>query len=94
MTESHRFPEFAEAAHSLTWSPRLRSVVGLLEHHAQLEHVVVPDPELAAEHFLAMVSGFPTILASFGLRRDPEDQERHIQHAVTLFLSGILPRDA
>jgi TetR/AcrR family transcriptional repressor of mexJK operon len=94
MTESHRFPEFAEAAHSLTWSPRLRSVVGLLEHHAQLGHVVVPDPELAAEHFLAMVSGFPTILASFGLRRDPEDEERHIQHAVTLFLLGILPRDA
>jgi TetR/AcrR family transcriptional repressor of mexJK operon len=92
MTEAHRFPEFAEAAHSMTWSPRHRSVVDLLERHAHLGHVVVPDPELAAEHFLAMVSGFPALLAAYGLRRDPEDEERHIQDAVTLFLSGVLPR--
>jgi AcrR family transcriptional regulator len=94
MTEAHRFPEFSEAAHSLTWSPRLRSVVALLERHAGLGNVVVADPELAAEQFLAMVSSFPALLAAFGLRRDPEDEERHIQHAVTLFLSGILPREA
>jgi AcrR family transcriptional regulator len=94
MTEAHRFPEFAQAAHSMTWSPRLRSVVDLLVRHARLGNVVVHDPELAAEQFLAMVSGFPGVLASFGLRRDPKDEERRIEHAVTLFLSGILPRDA
>jgi TetR/AcrR family transcriptional repressor of mexJK operon len=52
----------------------------------------VPDPELAAEQFLAMVSAFPARLASFGIRRDPDDEERHIRHAVELFLTGILPR--
>lgn len=92
MTEAHRFPEFARAAHTLAWSPRMRSVADLLEHHSHLGHVTVPDPELAAEHFLAMVSALPARLASFGLHRHPEDEEQHIQHAVDLLLTGILPR--
>ncbi|XVQ06281.1 TetR/AcrR family transcriptional regulator [Spirillospora sp. CA-255316] len=92
MSEAHHFPEFAEAAHSMTWSPRLRSVVEILEHHARAGTIVVDDLELAAEQFLAMVSGFPAMLAVFGLRRDPDDEERHIQHAVALFHAGLLPR--
>jgi AcrR family transcriptional regulator len=92
MSEAHHFPEFAEAAHSMTWSPRLRSVVEILEHHARAGTIVVDDPELAAEQFLAMVSGFPAMLAVFGLRRDPDDEERHIDHAVALFHAGLQPR--
>ncbi|MFC5750861.1 TetR/AcrR family transcriptional regulator [Actinomadura rugatobispora] len=92
MSEAHHFPEFAEAAHSMTWSPRLRSVVDVLERHARAGAIVVDDPELAAEQFLAMVSGFPAMLAVFGLRRDPDDEERHIRHAVTLFHAGLTPR--
>ncbi|GAA2410026.1 TetR/AcrR family transcriptional regulator [Actinomadura vinacea] len=92
MGEAHHFPEFAEAAHSMTWSPRLRSVVEVLERHALAGTVVVDDPELAAEQFLAMVSGFPAMLAAFGLRRDPDDEERHLEHAVALFLDGVRTR--
>jgi AcrR family transcriptional regulator len=94
MAQARHFPEFAEAAHSMTWSPRLRSVVEILERHASTGAIVVDDPELAAEHFLAMVSGFPAMLAAFGMRRDPGDEERHLEHAVRLFLSGLLPRGA
>ncbi|MCK9900103.1 TetR family transcriptional regulator [Parafrankia colletiae] len=92
MSEARRFPEFAQAAHSMAWSPRLRSVIELLERHARAGTIVVDDPELAAEQFLAMVAGFPSILAVFDLRRDNDVEQRHIEHAVELFLSGVEPR--
>jgi hypothetical protein len=39
------------------------------------------------------VCGWPAApLADCGIRRSPK-KERHLQHAVNLFLRGILPRD-
>ena len=92
MAESGRFPEFSQSAHTLMWSPRMRRLVELLDRHARGGAIVVRDVELAAEQFLAMVSLMPGRLAAFGVHRDPEDEERHIAHAVELFLSGLRPR--
>lgn len=92
MTESARFPEIAAGAHSLAWSPRMRSVMELLRHHADNGTIVVDDIEIAAEQFLALVAVMPARLAAFGVFRDPDAEERHLRHAVTLFLRGILPR--
>ncbi|MGF7237413.1 MAG: TetR/AcrR family transcriptional regulator [Frankia sp.] len=92
IAESARFPEFAASAHSLTWSPRTQSVMDLLRRHASEGTVVVEDVELAAEQFIAMVVAMPALLATFGVVRPPDVEERHLRHAVELFLNGVLAR--
>jgi AcrR family transcriptional regulator len=92
MNESARFPEFAKSARTLSWSPRLRAVVELLRRHEAAGSVDIDDIELAAEQFLAMVSVMPARLAAFGVFRTRSDEKRHLEHAVRLFLRGILPR--
>ncbi|MBV8967426.1 MAG: TetR/AcrR family transcriptional regulator [Mycobacteriaceae bacterium] len=91
-TEAHRFPEFAVGAESLGWATRQRQVMELLRRHAAVGTVEVDDIELAAEHFLAMVEAFPARLADFGIYRSRKAEQRHITHAVDLFLRGVLPR--
>lgn len=93
MNESARFPEFAVSAHSMTWSPRHRQVMDLLRHHQDGGAIQVDDLELAAGHFIAAVEHLPARLADCGIYRDPEENERHLRHAVDLFLRGILRRD-
>jgi hypothetical protein len=64
----------------------------LLRRHAELGNIDVGDPELAAEHFLAMVEAVPARMADFGVFRSKKQQERHLQYAVRLFLRGVTPR--
>lgn len=90
MSASHLFPEFAKSTQTSTWSPRHRLVVGVLRRHAERGEVAIEDPDLAANQFLALVSGFQAMLAVFGVHRDAEEEERRLQHAVTLFLHGVL----
>jgi TetR/AcrR family transcriptional regulator, mexJK operon transcriptional repressor len=92
MNESHRFPEFAISAETLGWSRRQRQVLGLLRGHEAAGEIRVDDIELAAEHFLALVEVLPARLAEFGVFRNRRQEERHLKHAVNLFLRGILPR--
>ena len=92
MNESARFPEFAASAHSMTWSPRQREVMDLLRHHQEAGTIAVDDLEVTAGHFLAMIEHLPARLADFGVYRAPQEEERHLHHAVNLFLRGILPR--
>ncbi|HKY13665.1 MAG TPA: TetR/AcrR family transcriptional regulator [Microthrixaceae bacterium] len=94
LLEAHRFPEFASEANLDTWRQNVKVVVDLLEAQLDSGAVVVDDLELAADQFIAMIAGASTILADFGVRRSREDEARHIDQAVTLFLSGILPRKA
>jgi len=90
--EAHRFPEFALGAESLGWARRQQQVMDLLVHHSKLGTIDVDDVELSAEHFLAMVEVMPARLADFGLYRSAADEERHLLHAVDLFLRGVLTR--
>jgi AcrR family transcriptional regulator len=89
MNESARFPEFAISAHSMNWSARQREVMDLLHVHREAGVVDVDDLELAAGHFIAMVEHLPTRLAECGIYRTPEEEERHLRHAVRLFVRGI-----
>nr|WP_242660245.1 TetR/AcrR family transcriptional regulator [Mycobacterium mantenii] len=93
MNESARFPEFAVSAHSMTWSPRHRQVMDLLARHQQAGTIEVDDLEVAAGHFIALVEHLPARLADCGIYRSPEEDERHLQCAVDLFLRGVLRRD-
>ncbi len=92
IAEAARFPEFATSAHSLTWLPRMREVMDLLGRHAAAGTVTIADVELAAEQFIAMVAVMPSLLATFGVFRSAEAEERHLRHAVDLFLNGVLAR--
>jgi TetR/AcrR family transcriptional regulator, mexJK operon transcriptional repressor len=89
MNESARFPEFAISAHSMNWSARQREVMDLLQLHREAGVIDVDDLELAAGHFIAMVEHLPTRLAECGIYRTPEEEERHLRHAVRLFVRGI-----
>jgi TetR/AcrR family transcriptional regulator, mexJK operon transcriptional repressor len=93
MNESARFPEFAISAHSMTWSGRHRQVMDLLRRHQENGSIEVDDLELAAGHFIAMIEHLPARLADCGIYRSADEEERHLQHAVNLFLRGIQPRD-
>ncbi|MGW5382547.1 TetR/AcrR family transcriptional regulator [Nocardia sp. NPDC003963] len=92
MNESARFPEFAITADSMMWSGRQRAVVRVLRRGTTEGTVDVDDIELAAEHFLAMVELVPGRMADFGFFRSKQQEERHLQHAVRLFLRGAAPR--
>ncbi|MGW0180606.1 TetR/AcrR family transcriptional regulator [Nocardia sp. NPDC003345] len=94
MNESSRFPEFAVSAETVAWSPRLRAVRDLLRRHLEAGHIelAADDLELAAEHFLVLVESEPWRMAEFGVYRTPEQADRHLRFAVTLFLRALLPR--
>jgi len=91
VAEADRVPDLARRAQAnVTWARR-ETVVALLRHHAAAGTIVADDPDLLAEHFLAMVAGMPARLASFGIVRDPADQDRRTQAAVDLFLRSLRP---
>ena len=93
MREGQRFPEFAESAHANTYWKGRRVLIDLLVTHAKAGTIVIDDLDLAADQFMAMVAGLPTMLAEFGVFRGADEEERHIDHAVRLFLDGALPRE-
>ncbi len=92
MNESARFPEFAISAHSMIWSGRQRQIMDLLRRHQDAGAIEVDDLELAAGQFIAMIEHLPVRLADCGIYRSAEEEERHLQHAVNLFLRGALRR--
>ena len=88
ISEANRFPEMVIFG-STPMSPRMETVMELLDRHQAAGAISVDDIELAAEQFLAMVSMMPARLAAVGVRRPPEVEERHIQHAVGLFMRAL-----
>lgn len=90
--EAAQFPEFNVSAESMMWAGRLRAVTELLRRHEELGTIKTDDVELAAETFLAMVEAVPARMADFGVFRSAKQQERHLQYAVRVFLSGVIPR--
>jgi AcrR family transcriptional regulator len=91
MNESARFPEFSLSGETMTWSPRLRAVMDLLQRHQDTGTIDVDDIELAAEHFLTLVQVLPARLADFGVFRTKHQEERHLKSAVAFFLRGVAP---
>jgi len=92
LNEAGQFPEFNVSAESMMWAGRQRAVAELLRRQEELGRIKIDDVELAAETFLAMVEAVPARMADFGVFRSPEQQERHLQYAVRLFLRGVMPR--
>lgn len=91
IAHASRFPEIARRASGDGISPRRELVVELLKRHAARGEIVADEPEILAEHFLSMVAGAPARLASFGVVRDADEEERHTRVAVQLFLRALRP---
>ena len=89
VTHALRFPEIARQAHDAGWSPRHQMLIDLLTHHAAKGSIVAEDPQIMAEHFLAMVSAMPARLASFNIILSAAEQRRRIDVAVQLFLKSL-----
>jgi TetR/AcrR family transcriptional regulator, mexJK operon transcriptional repressor len=90
--EADRLAELDPIEGADMWSTSLQSIVRLLWSHAEAGEIVVDDFEVAADLFLAMVAGSPTMWADFGLFHSTEELALHIERGVDLFLFGILPR--
>ena len=90
--EADRIAELDPVVGADMWSTSLQSIVQLLASRAEAGEIVANDFEVAADLFLAMVAGSPTMWADFGLFRSTEELDLHVERAVDLFLSGILPR--
>lgn len=84
-----RYPDIARSALGQGFWPRRKQVADLLGRHAADGSIVADDPDTLAELFLAMASGGPSRLASFGIIRD--EPEAHLDAAVELFLRALRP---
>lgn len=91
IAQASRFPDIARRTQAAAFWPRQQLVVDLLMRHAALGAIVAEDPDILAEHFLAMVGSMPARLASFGIRRSPAAQEYHTEVAVRLFIRSLRP---
>jgi AcrR family transcriptional regulator len=90
VAQAARFPDLARREAIAFW-PRQKLVADLLRRHAATGAIVADDPDILAEHFLGMVAGMPARLASYGVVRDPADQDRHTQTAIELFVRSLCP---
>lgn len=84
-----RFPELARMVHREGWQRSNASVAAVLERFAADGQITVADPEMAADLFLGLVLGRPGRLAMLGIAIDPEQADRRIEAAVSLFLDGV-----
>jgi AcrR family transcriptional regulator len=91
IAQAGRFPEVARLIQMVGPWPRRQVVAELLRRHAAAGAIEAPEPDILAEHFLAMVGGMPARLASFGVVRDPDVQSHHLDVAVQLFLRALRP---
>ena len=92
MLESARLAALEEPAGVQIYFDSIRAIADVLGVHPELGDVATEDLQDASDLFVAMVAGGSTLLADFGVYRTPEQEARHIDAAVALFLNGVLPR--
>ena len=71
MLEADRIAALDPVEGADMWSTSLQSIVRLLATHAEGGEIVTDDLEVAADLFLAMVAGGPTVWADFGCFAPP-----------------------
>ncbi len=81
LLEAHRIAELDPVENADMWSASLLSIVRLLATHADAGEIVAGDLEAAADLFLAMVAGSPTMWADLGLFRSTEDPRKRASPA-------------
>lgn len=89
--EAMRQPAVAKAFHDNGPAPTLAAVAGFFARARDTGRWDIPDPEFAAEQFMAALEGGAHCQLSMGLCGIPSDEERerHVTRVVALFLRGI-----
>ena len=87
-----RFPELARMVHREGWQRSNDVVAAVLDHFARDGQIAVEDTGMAADLFLSLVVGRLSRLAMLGIAVEPEQVDRRIEAAVSLFLEGVMPR--
>ncbi len=90
--QASRFPLLARMVHREGWQRSNASIAIVLDHLVREGQIAVDDLELAADLFIGLVAGRLTRLAMLGIETDPEQIDRRIGAAVSLFLNGVAPR--
>lgn len=91
VAQAGRLPDLGLQAYAASTIRRHRMLVDLLRRHAATGAIVADEPEMLAEHFMAMVSGMPARLAGFGIVRSEAANERALDAAVQLLLRSMRP---
>ncbi|MCJ2062139.1 TetR/AcrR family transcriptional regulator [Methylobacterium sp. J-088] len=89
--QAMQFPNLAKLAYEEGWLRGVRAVGGLLGVMAEQGQIAVDDPEIAADLFLNLIMGRSSKQALYGMKVDPEAQEKRRRAAVALFLAGVRP---
>ncbi len=92
MAQAIRFPDLARTVQREGWQRSTLSVAALLDHFVRDGQIAVDDTEMAADLFLSLVIGRQTRTAMLGIATDPEQIDRRVEAAVSLFLTGAAPR--
>ncbi len=91
--EAARFPDLYDAIRETGADPVLDALAGRLARLSNAGYLDIPDPDLAAGQFLALISGDLPALSALGTR--PVGREA-LEHAVTAgvatFLRAFAPR--
>ncbi|MAU94368.1 MAG: TetR family transcriptional regulator [Fulvimarina sp.] len=88
MASATEFPEIAALADEEGRQRSMRAVAMLLDHHARLGEIAVPDASLSADLFLSLVTA-PYVSMPQRLVDCAADTEQRRQAAVELFLRGV-----
>jgi AcrR family transcriptional regulator len=89
IAQAIRFPDLAHMVHREGWQRSNASIAAVLDHFARDGQLVVEDSEMAADLFLSLVVGRLSRLAMLGITIDPEQVDRRVEAAVSVFLNGV-----
>ena len=92
VAEAPRFPELGRAFYEAGPTVVLRILADFLRRAAARGEIKAPDPELAAQLFVALVKGECQFRAELGFPLVSEDErDRLVEAAVDLFVKGLKP---
>ena len=94
VAESARFPELGGAIYAVGTGRMLTMLADYLAWETRNGRLSVSEPELAAEHFLGMLTGRMQLRALLGVAAAPDESElqRRAGHAASSFLTLYAPQ--
>lgn len=88
--QANTFPEEIKSNYDMSLSPRIRSVVTVLQlHQDELNENSLENLDMTAELFIGIVTGVPARLAAMGTLRNKRFEQQRLRLAVNVFLAGI-----
>jgi TetR/AcrR family transcriptional regulator, mexJK operon transcriptional repressor len=88
ISSAPRFPELAKLFIARNRHRFMGEVERVLAHYADKGEIELGAPQLMAEQFFISVAGIPQRGALLGWRETPQERERRLRTAVSLFLDG------